>query len=77
MWQHQFWSNLQQTYLDTQSKARDGQGIESTDFGETRTPFQLQILARVQSLEVSDMWSHWSESVWHVIPMIKNCQLKN
>ena len=33
-------------------------GIESTDFDESRTPFQLQILARVQALEISDIWVH-------------------
>lgn len=45
---------LQQSHLESQSKAREDRGIESTDFGENRTPFQLQILARVQALEVTD-----------------------
>lgn len=46
---------LQQAHLDVQTRAREEMGIEPTDFGETRTPFQLQILARVQALEISDV----------------------
>ena len=46
---------LQQAHLDTQSKEREAMGIESVDFGEERSPFQLQILARVQALEVTEM----------------------
>ena len=45
---------LQQSLLDVQTKAREERGIESTDFGETRSPFQLQMIARVQALEVTD-----------------------
>ena len=50
-----FFLLLQQAHLDTQSRAREEMGIELTDFDETRTPFQLQILARVQALEISDI----------------------
>lgn len=53
-----FFLLLQQAHLDTQSRAREEMGIELTDFDETRTPFQLQILARVQALEISDIWVH-------------------
>ena len=45
---------LQNTYLEMQSRAREEQGVESTDFGELRSPFQLQMLARVQALEITD-----------------------
>ena len=41
--------------METQSRAREERGSESTDFNESRSPFQLQILARVQALEVSDI----------------------
>lgn len=45
---------MQQTHLETQSQAREERGIESTDFGEIRSPFQMQLLARVQALDVAD-----------------------
>ncbi len=44
----------QTSYLDTQAKAREELGTEGTDFGELRSPFQLQMIARVQALEVGD-----------------------
>ncbi|XP_064395621.1 uncharacterized protein LOC135342716 isoform X2 [Halichondria panicea] len=43
-----------QTHFEVQSKAREERGIERTDFGEMRSPFQLQLLARAQALEVTD-----------------------
>lgn len=49
-----FFLFLQQSFLSSQSRSREERGVESTDFGEDRTPFQLQIIARVQALEVSD-----------------------
>ncbi len=47
-------SFLQQSHLEAQTEAREERGIESTDFGETRSPFQMQLIARVQALEVTD-----------------------
>ena len=35
--------------------AREEMGIEKVDFGELKSPFQLQILARVQAMEISDI----------------------
>ena len=49
-----FFCALQKEHLETRLKIREEQGIERADFGELRTPFQLQILARVQALEVTD-----------------------
>lgn len=45
---------LQLSFLSSQTRSREERGVECIDFGEDRTPFQLQILARVQALEVSD-----------------------
>lgn len=44
----------QETYLKARSEARKEQGTENTDFGELRSPFQLQMLARIKALEISD-----------------------
>lgn len=44
----------QSAQLETRSRERESMGVESTDFDESRTPFQLQILARAQALEVTD-----------------------
>ena len=40
---------------EAQAIAREEMGIEKVDFGELKSPFQLQILARVQAMEISDL----------------------
>lgn len=36
-------------------KDREQRGIEVIDFGEMRTPFQVQVTARAKSLEMTDL----------------------
>ena len=37
-----------------QMEARQERGTLRVDFGELQTPFQLQMLARIKALEVTD-----------------------
>ena len=46
---------FQQEYQRERAKSREERGIETTDFDELRSPFQIQILARVKALEISDV----------------------
>ena len=46
---------FQQEYQRERAKSREERGIESADFDESRSPFQIQILARVKALEISDV----------------------
>ena len=46
---------FQQDYQRERVTAREERGIESADFDEMRSPFQMQILARVKALEISDV----------------------
>lgn len=45
---------LQEVHLENLEKMRAESGNEDFDLGETRTPFQLQIEARVQAMEIAD-----------------------
>ncbi len=40
--------------MKSQLEARQERGTVRMDFGELRTPFQLQMLARIKALEVTD-----------------------
>lgn len=44
----------QKTFQEEQTKSRSERGTEDVDFGESRSPFQLQIIARAQAMELSD-----------------------
>jgi hypothetical protein len=43
------------TFHNEQQVAREERGIETTDFDETKSPFQLQILARAKAVEISEL----------------------
>ena len=41
----------QESFLEAQQQIREEKGIDNVDFHETKTTFQLNILARVQALD--------------------------
>ena len=43
--------STQESFLQSQQQLREERGIDNTDFHETKTVFQLNILARVQALD--------------------------
>ena len=45
---------LQEVHLENLDKMRKESGNEDFDLDETRTPFQLQIEARVHAIETAD-----------------------
>lgn len=46
---------MQEAHLETLEKMRKESGNEDFDLDESRTPFQLQIEARVQALDIADV----------------------
>ena len=46
---------VQEDYLESLEKMRKDTGNKDFDLDETRTPFQLQIEARVQAMDIADV----------------------
>lgn len=46
---------MQEARLETLEKMRKESGNEDFDLDEIRTPFQLQIEARVQAMDIADV----------------------
>lgn len=46
---------IQEAHLETLEKMRKESGNEDFDLDDSRTPFQLQIEARVQALDIADV----------------------